>query len=419
MKIKEKLMEFVDNIEIIDAHEHLPPERVRVEKEVDIFILFSHYTKGDLLRAGMSEEQYKTLFNYEIPIEKRWKIFSSYWEKIRYTSYSRAVLISLKKFYGFDDINEKNYIEISEKIKEFNKKGIYKKVLRDTCKIKFALTQCGTTKTESEILVPLMPLNKSGEMNTFENLTKSPYDENIKIKTIDDLIEEYKKYILKSKEEGAVGFKTRSLPFGLPDRKKAKDLFNRIIKRKAEKAKGNIIPPSIIGTNPIFDFVSDELIKFAGKQGLVIAVHTGYWGDFRRLSPENFIPVLQRHPEVKFDIYHCGFPYVREALNLGKEFSNVYLNFAWTHIISQKFAIDAIDECLDLIPINKIIGFGGDYQLPVEKVYGHLFMAKEDIITVLEKKIKERKIKFEESKKVIKDLFFNNPYQLYNLSNRK
>ncbi|MFN4227542.1 MAG: amidohydrolase family protein [Candidatus Ratteibacteria bacterium] len=128
-------------------------------------------------------------------------------------------------------------------------------------------------------------------------------------------------------------------------------------------------------------------------------------GDFRRISPENFIPVLQRHPDTKFDIYHCGYPYVREALNLGKEFSNVYLNFAWTHIISQKFAIEALDECLDLIPINKIIGFGGDYNLPVEKVYGHLFMAKEDIITVLEKKIKEKKIKFKESEKIIKTFF--------------
>ncbi|MCS7179731.1 MAG: hypothetical protein NZ891_00035, partial [bacterium] len=97
--MKEKLMEIMDEIEIIDAHEHLPPERVRLEREVDVFILFSHYTKGDLLRAGMTEDQYKTLFNYEIPIEKRWKIFEPFWNKIRYTSYSRAVLISLKKFY--------------------------------------------------------------------------------------------------------------------------------------------------------------------------------------------------------------------------------------------------------------------------------------------------------------------------------
>ncbi|MCS7180093.1 MAG: amidohydrolase family protein, partial [bacterium] len=301
-------------------------------------------------------------------------------------------------------------------IKEFNKKGIYKKVLKDTCKIKFALTQCGTTKTESEILIPLMPLNKNGEMDTIENLTRSPYDENNKIKTIDDLIEEYKKYILKSKEEGAVGFKTMSLPFGFPERKKAKELFNNILKGKIKKIQPSIIPPSITGTNPIFDYIHDEIIKFIGEQGLVIAVHTGYWGDFRRLSPENFIPVLMRHPEVKFDIYHCGYPYVREAINLGKEFSNVYLNFAWTHIISQKFAIDAFDECLEMIPVNKIIAFGGDYSLPVEKVYGHLFKAKENIATVFVKKIEEGKLKFEDCVKIIKDIFFNNPYKLYNLS---
>ncbi|HOK56553.1 MAG TPA: amidohydrolase family protein [bacterium] len=417
-KIKEKLLEKMENLEIIDAHEHLPPERIRIEKETDVFILFSHYTHGDLLRAGMSEEQYKSLFNHEIPLEKRWKIFLPFWKKIRYTSYSKAVLLSLKKFYGFDDINDGNYYEISEKIKEFNKKGIYKKVLRDTCKIKFALTQCGTTETESEILIPLMPLNKNGEMDTLENLTKSPYNEKNRIKAIDDLIEEYKKYILKSKENGAVGFKTMAFPFGIPDRKKARDLFNRIMKGKIKKIEAPVLPPSIIGTNPIFDYVHDEIIKFVGEQNLVIAVHTGYWGDFRRLSPENFIPVLKRHPEVKFDIYHCGFPYVREALNLGKEYSNVYLNFAWTHIISQKFAIDALDECFDLIPVNKIIAFGGDYNLPVEKVYGHLVMAKEDVATVIAKRIKEKIMSFEDGFEVIKNIFFENPKNLYNLTKR-
>lgn len=413
-KIKEILMEEMEKMEIIDAHEHLPPEKERIERQVDVFTLFSHYTRGDLLRAGMTEQQYQSLFNHEIPLSKRWEVFSPFWKKIRYTSYSKAVLISLKKFYGFEDINEKNYVEISEKIKEFNKPGIYKKVLREACNIKFALTQCGRTELDSEILIPVMPLIW-GEMNTYESITRVPDGKNERINSLDDLLEEYRKYIKRVKKEGAVGFKMMSLPYGFPDRNKAESAFKDIISGKIKNLPSEIIPPSMKGTNPVLDYMIDELIKFATEENMVIAVHTGYWGDFRRLSPSHLIPVLMRHPETKFDVYHCGFPYVREALNLAKEFSNVYLNFAWTHIISQRFAVSALDEVIDLIPVNKIIAFGGDYSIPVEKVYGHLKMAKEDVAEVFSKRILNEEMGKDEALEIIKNWFFDNPAKLYNL----
>jgi len=60
---------------------------------------------------------------------------------------------------------------------------------------------------------------------------------------------------------------------------------------------------------------------------------------------------------------------------LGKSFSNVWLNFCWTHIISQRFAMAALDESMDLLPINKLPVFGGDhygedYGVPLERFMG-------------------------------------------------
>ena len=91
--------------------------------------------------------------------------------------------------------------------------------------------------------------------------------------------------------------------------------------------------------NPLLDYVVDEIVRFAADEDLVVCVHTAYWGDFRMLDPAHMIPVLQRHPKTRFDIYHLGYPYVRDALMLGKGFSNVWLNLCWTHIISQHFAM--------------------------------------------------------------------------------
>jgi predicted TIM-barrel fold metal-dependent hydrolase len=148
---------------------------------------------------------------------------------------------------------------------------------------------------------------------------------------------------------------------------------------------------------------------------MVIAVHTGYWGDFRQLDPLHMIPLLQRHQNAKFDIYHLGYPWVREALMLGKGFPNVWLNFCWTHIISQRFAIAGLDEAIDLVPMNKILVFGGDYSTGVEKVYGHLVMAREDIAEVLARRIRKGHISESQAMELIRKWFWDNPKDLYSL----
>ena len=160
---------------------------------------------------------------------------------------------------------------------------------------------------------------------------------------------------------------------------------------------------------------STKAIAIGTEAGLVIAVHTGYWGDFRQLDPLHMIPMLQRHPSAKFDIYHLGYPWMRETLMLGKGFPNVWLNFCWTHIISQRFAVAGLDEAIDLIPMNKILAFGGDYGVPVEKVYGHLVMAREDLAEVLARRIENGQLSETRALDLARQWLWENPRELYRL----
>ncbi len=416
-KLKEKLMEEIDKFEIIDAHEHLEPEEERIKEKLDVFALFSHYTKWDLFRAGMKPEEYERLFDRTVPIEERWKIFSPFWEKIKYTCYSRSVLHTVKEFYGYSDINEGNYREISEKIQARNKKGIYREVLREKCKIRFSLTQCARTDVDSgedPILIPVMPLTFIPEELTYEDFQKNPWAEKyvkFPVVDIDDFMEKEKIYLKKIKNEGAVGVKTRAyphlFPFGKPDREEAEKVFKQLKEGKIERTHR---------VNALYYYLLDKSISFAIEENLVIAVHTGYWGDFRYLSPLHLIPFLQKYPDGKFDVYHFGYPWIRETIMLAKEFSNVYLNFCWLHIISQKAAKEALDEVIEMIPLNKIIGFGGDYMTSaVEKVYGHLKMAKEDIAEVISERIEKGWFGFEEGVEIARKFLYENPRNLYNL----
>ena len=166
--------------------------------------------------------------------------------------------------------------------------------------------------------------------------------------------------------------------------------------------------------NPLRDYIVDETIKIATEEDMVVCVHTGYWGDFRTLDPLHLIPILQRHPDTRL-MSTSRLPWMREALMLGKGFPNVWLNLCWTHIISQQFVVTALNEAIDLIPMNKILAFGGDYGTPVEKVYGHLVMAREDIARVLARRIEDGQMSESQALAIAKKWFWDNPVELYKL----
>ena len=320
-ELEKRLIAAFEEFEIIDCHEHLGPEKDRIETKVDVFTLFSHYTKGDLNRAGMSSAQYDALFNHDIPLEQRWASFEPYWEQIRWTSYSKAALIAAKKFYGCDDINVKTYKKISQAIQEANKPGLYERVLKDACNIRTALTQCGLAQLGTPLLTPIMWLDYS--LYEWEDIAHPKFEPEATIRTLDDYLDAMRRYVLRVKNEGAVGLKIFLRPYGEPCRKDAIELFEQL--RMGTLT--NLLNPSY--SNALKDYIVDQTVAFTAKQDMVLAVHTGYWGDFRTLDPLHVIPLLQRHPEARFDIYHLGYPWVRETLMLGKGFSNVWLNFCW------------------------------------------------------------------------------------------
>jgi len=391
--------------DIIDCHEHLGPEKDRTESKVDVFTLFSHYTTGDLRVAGMNDEDLRGLLNRDLPLQRRWETFRPYFQEIRWGSYARAALLAAQKFYDVDDINDDNYEMLSERMQKANTPGLYERVLGDACKIRTALTQCGSTDVgNTPLLTPLMPI--FFDTRKWEFLSKEPCVKDTEVSSLDEYVEAIRRYVVRVKSEGAVGLKMVSNPFGKPNRDEAAKTFDAL--RKDPEM-------YLADPNPLKDYLADQAIAIGTEAGMVIAVHTGYWGDFRELDPLHMIPMLQRHENAKFDIYHLGYPWMRETLMLGKGFPNVWLNFCWTHIISQRFAVTGLDEAIDLVPMNKILIFGGDYSMAVEKVYGHLVMARENIAEVMARRIREGLLSESQALELARKWFWDNPKSLYGL----
>jgi len=289
-------------------------------------------------------------------------------------------------------------------MQEANTPGLYERVLRYSCKIRTALTQCGSTDVGTPLLTPLMPMVH--EVETWDALKRPPFERDAEVRSLDDYLDAVRRYVARVREEGAVGLKMVSNPYESPSREDALAAFGKL--RDAKE-------PRLPSPNPLRDYIVDQTISIAMELDLVVAVHTGYWGDFRALDPLHMIPILQRHPKARFDIYHLGYPWVREALMLGKGFANVWLNLCWTHIISQRFAVAGLDEAIDLVPMNKILAFGGDYGTPVEKTYGHLVMAREDLAEVLGRRIRAKQMTESQALALARKWFWDNPMELYRL----
>jgi len=415
-KLQQALFEAMEKMQIVDAHEHLPDERVRLERPADVFTLFCHYSRLDLFQAGMSEQDFRSLLDPGTPLEVRWKKFAPFWERIRWTCFSRPALIAAERFYGFSDINEKTYQGISAAIQQANTPGIYERVLRKACNIRTCLTNAYTTDVKSELLIPVLWPPLMYDVRTWEDLCHPVFDRQADISSLDDYLEASRRYLLKVKAEGAVAFKMLSFPHGMPDRQKAQECFARL-KSGAVKALESL---GGSGTNPLRDYLVDEFIKFAGLNDMVIAVHTGFLSTLRHHRPMAVAPLVMRHPDVRFDVYHVGYPRAREGLTLAKCQPNVWVNFCGTYLLSQRFAQAALDEAIDLVPSSKIIAFGGDYGavhgIPVEKVYGHLVMAREAIARVLAKRIEEGQMTQTQAVDLARQWFWDNPKELYRLN---
>ena len=125
----------------------------------------------------------------------------------------------------------------------------------------------------------------------------------------------------------------------------------------------------------------DYIIRFfldrARELGLVFQVHTG----LARLAGSNPLllePLLQDFPQVVFDLFHGGYPWVHDVAALAHNHPNVRLNLTWLPQLSTTVAAEALKEWLEVVPQVDRITWGGDCFTP-EETYGSLLAAREAI----------------------------------------
>lgn len=407
MSFKQRLLDEMHTWEIIDCHEHLSPESVRIGQPVDALTFFSHYTHNDLITAGLSRADYDRSQDPAVPLRERWELVKPYWQYIRFTGYSRPILLGLRRFYDAEDLTDDTVEPIGERMTANNTPGLYERVLREASHIRLCLTQIGAVpEGNKDLLVPILPLDQFARVPALYELGAEQDLQGVA--TVADYLDLIRARLREAKGQGVVGLKMSSTVLPPEDAPAAEAAWAAL---KAGRE---------VDLTPLGNSLRHQVLELAADEDLTVAVHCGViwtnWNDFTTLHPRHLIPTVLAHRRTRFDLYHAGIPWVREIGVIAKSYPNVWLNLCWCHIISPQMTISALNEWLDLVPYNKILGFGGDYGKPVEKVYGHLQLALEGIAQVLAGRVEQGWMTEDQARQVAHAWLWDNPVNLYRLS---
>jgi hypothetical protein len=175
---------------------------------------------------------------------------------------------------------------------------------------------------------------------------------------------------------------------------------------------------------PAFEnFLFHRLLARFEAEGLPLQFHTGHVtpqaADLDRYvpawsNPSPFGPLARQYPGLRFVLLHTGFPFQDIYFSLVKNLPNLYADFSWIYLISPTLAKQALHVALEVLPLTKIIGFGGDVS-HVEALYAHLCMARAVLGQVLTEKTAQGWFTPSQARTAAEKLLWDNPREIYGL----
>jgi hypothetical protein len=421
-------VEKIRKIPVIDTHEHITAEKYSINSPIDVFTLFTPYICDNLLTCGMSVDEWRKLNDKSLNFHDRWEIFEPYYEYVECTTYFRAFLEVVKEVYGESEFNEESAERISKLLQEEVKMPYYSKYM-DMCNIKKMMTFMPYDALEhfrgQELL--LVPTVSDICPRSIEDINKLSKETNIQIQGIQDLKEAVRQIFNKYKENDIKAVKFglayhRNLEFDVVTDEEAGSTLRDILRgydrgddfmmsRKKPMASWEEV-------RALEDYLTNYMISLATEYDMPVVFHVGIhawnWNEIDSCHAAYLNKLFFRFPSTKFVILHAGIPFTDEATLLCKYFPNVYLNMTWMHIIDREKSKSAMKQYIEMLPLNKIMAFGGDY-CAVQSIYGHLKFAIENLSEVLYEYIEKGVMTEEKALNIAHLWLYENPCKIYKL----
>jgi hypothetical protein len=406
MDVVKTLIAQMQQMPVIDAHEHLPGEAAATAATADVFTrIYCHYSLTNAFSAGLRVAR-DWIRDTGVPLEKRWKAFRPFLGAIRDTGYARAAQIAACELYGIEDINDDTYEELSDRLQEANKPGLFGSVLKDKCRIERVLNQGGwVDEFAPQISRDFCDIEWANPEQLREKLSGHEQRSGAAFFGPEEWLDWWCAMLVETKHPGIKI--VSALPGVCVERSEAARLFAKLRDGGLDQSESRELGVYLV----------HGALARAGTVGLVVAVHCGIiwecWQDFSRNHPRNMVPLLRRYRDTTFDLYHGGMPWVREMAVIGNQYPNAHLNLVWCHQISPYMTEQMLNEWVDLVPLNKISGFGGDNCDGPEKTYGVLRMTQENIARALAVRVKRGQMSESRAVETCRMWLYDNPKRIY------
>jgi len=421
MSAYENLLEHIDGLRIIDTHEHLPMEADRPSDTDVLAEWLTHYFSCDLVSAGLSDEGLARARDSRGDLLERWGLVEPYWHAARSTGYGRSLDLAARDIYGVDGVSRHTIVELNAAFVDARERGgHYRYVLKEKGHIALSIVD-GNVDCDRRFFAPVVRLDPFICPTHRRDLVAQGRRLGLKIHTLGDWKEAMRVAMTRAMDEqGAVGLKCglayqRSLRFDKVADADAQRAFHELF---ADAHSPEWRAPIKIG-RALQDHMMHHMLRLADRRGLTVQFHTGIQeGNGNVIYDSN--PVLMtnlflEYGDVKFDVFHMGYPYMQELSNLAKNFRNVFIDMCWGHIISPEAARRALVEWLDAVPANKISAFGGDYCF-VDGVYGHQKLARQNVAAALAQKVRDGSMGMDRAREIAAWVFVDNPSRLFHLN---
>jgi uncharacterized protein len=418
--VYESLLRQMAALPVVDTHEHLMTEADFIAGKWDFGYIMS-YTALDLGGAGLYRGPWGAAQNvaYEgsSPADK-WRTMAPYWPRMRDARYAACTRRTLQRFFGVADLDERAAIEVSERIREYQYPGVYRRILQEGCGIRVCL-KIGNSYAEPHYFAPVLyicPL--AGAVSRSELEAACP--EGLPA-TSAEYIEGLGPKLDEAKAKGAVcikiGWTARRRPIRFLEHPQAEvERAYQFLKTSTHKSWDE---PGVMDRLAAFhDMCFRFCFGWAGRNGVPVQVHSGFefdqpWDG----RPSAFLPCLTAFRETQFAILHGAYPYLDELTGLARGFPNVTLDLAWLALLSGPAADLWLAEWLEVLPSNKLLAFGGD-GLTFFEVCTHLDLAREMLARALAQRVAQGLFTLDEAVLRARQLLHDNPWEFYHLEER-
>jgi hypothetical protein len=395
--LEQRLVAAFDAMEIADTHEHLLDEKERCTQNIDFFRLIGHYALGDAISAGMTRDAVELMENKNASDVERWKALEPYWKFSHLTAYSQCLRTAIRDIYGFDEISAATIRPINDAIRARNQPGLYHYIFKERARIRFWVQDdraATPTPADRDYFVTVREFDRFVIPQTPDDVHKLEKVTGVSITSLDGLKRALQKNFEEAVNAGIVGIKTiiaysRDILFQEVEEQAAARDFDNLMRG------GRPLPQGFhqFVDRPfrnLEDYMFHQVIQLVDAHHLPVQFHTG-------MNSTNFVSntdtthltnLFFLYPQVRWDIFHIGYPYQEKLCVLAKCFANVFIDFSWMHIVSPEVCDRALNEYLETIPFNKILGFGGDF-IYAELTYAHAKMARRAVAQVLAAKVGE------------------------------